>query len=101
MPSGRKSLYLDIYIDGRMSYEYLKLYIEKGGDAETRRRNAEVTRLARAVAAQRTLDVENGRFGLGCRASSTNIAAYMDSLSAGLSYSSPSKTRCTVGSGWL
>ena len=36
---GRQSLYLDIYIDGHRSYEYLKLYLIPERNGEDRRKN--------------------------------------------------------------
>lgn len=63
LPSGRKTLYLDIYVGGRRSYEYLSLYLEKGSSREVREANRETLKLAEAVCAKRTVEVREGRFG--------------------------------------
>ena len=61
--NGRQSLYLDIYIDGRRSYEYLKLYLEPERTSEDRRRNQQTLMFAEAVRARRIVDLQNDRFG--------------------------------------
>ena len=45
LSDGRKSLYLDIYRNGKRTYEYLKLYLIPGTDSNTRRQN-EITMAA-------------------------------------------------------
>ena len=62
--NGNVSLYLAINVDGRRSYEYLKLYLVPETSSEARRANKETLRVANAVKAQRTLEVQAGRFGL-------------------------------------
>ena len=39
LSDGSKSLYLDIYRNGKRTYEYLKLYLIPGTDSNTRRQN--------------------------------------------------------------
>lgn len=65
--NGRQSLYLDIYIDGRRSYEYLKLYLEPERTSEDRRKNQQTLMFAEAVRARRILDLQNDRFGFDVR----------------------------------
>lgn len=60
---GRQSLYLDIYINGRRSYEYLKLYLVPEKTKEDREANRKALAYAEAVRAQRIVDLQNGRFG--------------------------------------
>lgn len=61
---GKQSLYLDIYINGTRTYEYLKLYLDpEDGKVETRRRNADTLRLAQAIRAKRLVDLQNHRYG--------------------------------------
>ena len=62
--NGNVSLYLAINVDGRRSYEYLKLYLVTETSAEARRANKETLRVANSLKAQRTLEVQAGRFGL-------------------------------------
>lgn len=63
MPSGRKSLYLDIFSNGRRTYEYLHLYIVPERTREDREQNRQTRMLADAIKAQRLVDYQNGRFG--------------------------------------
>ena len=59
---GRKSIYLDIYINGKRKYEFLKLYLLS--DTRTNQaKNKETMRLANAVKSKRIVEIQNGRFG--------------------------------------
>lgn len=61
LSDGSESLYLDIYINGRRKYEYLKLYLLPG--KTNKKQNNETMAIAEAVKAQRILDIKNGKFG--------------------------------------
>lgn len=63
MPSGRTTLYLDIYIDGKRTYETLKLYLVPEGTRKDKEKNKETMRLAEAIRAKRVVELQNGRFG--------------------------------------
>ncbi|MDE6072085.1 MAG: site-specific integrase [Muribaculaceae bacterium] len=63
LKSGNVSLYLDIYINGERSYEYLNLYLVPEKKRADKDRNKETLRLADAVRAQRVVELQNGRFG--------------------------------------
>lgn len=65
MASGNTSLYLDIYVGGKRSYEYLHLYLIPETSRKDSERNRETMRLAETVRAQRLLDVQSGIFGFG------------------------------------
>lgn len=74
MPSGKTSLYLDIYCNGRREYEYLKLYLIPEHDKEAAKKNRQTIKLAEMIYAKRLLDIENKRFayiscGDGCNVS--------------------------------
>lgn len=63
MASGNTSLYLDIYLDGRRSYEYLKLYLIPETNRKDKEKNRQTLRLAEAIKAKRVVEVQNGKFG--------------------------------------
>ena len=63
LKTGNTSLYLDIYMDGKRSYEYLNLYLVPEKTRADRERNRETLRMADAVRARRVVDFQNGRFG--------------------------------------
>ena len=48
--NGNESIYLDIYVDGKRNYEFLKLYLVPEKDRATKNRNAETMKLANASA---------------------------------------------------
>ena len=63
MASGNTSLYLDIYLDGRRTYEYLKLYLIPETSRKDKEKNRQTLRLAEAIKAKRVVEVQNGKFG--------------------------------------
>lgn len=63
LANGTKSLYLDIYLNGRRKYEFLKLYLLPETTKENKIQNKTTMQLAEAVKAQRIIDVQNNRFG--------------------------------------
>ena len=67
LANGNMSLYLDIYYNGRRSYEFLKLYLIPERDRNAKTRNNETMRLAEAVKAKRIIDIQNGTYGFGGR----------------------------------
>lgn len=62
-PSGLFSLYLDIYLNGERSYEYLKLYLVPEKTREDKRKNAETLKLAEAIRAKRVVALQNNEYG--------------------------------------
>lgn len=65
MPSGLTSLYLDIYVEGRRSYEYLKLYLIPATNKAERDKNRETLQLAETICAKRLVEFRNGQYGFG------------------------------------
>lgn len=63
MPSGVTSLYLDIYLDGRRTYEYLHLYLNEEKSRKDKEANYETLRLAEAIKAKRVIEIQNGVYG--------------------------------------
>lgn len=62
-PTGNVSLYLDIYLNGQRSYEYLKLYLVPEKTKADKEKNRQTLQLAEAVKAQRIVSFQNGEFG--------------------------------------
>ena len=59
-----ESLYLDIILNGQRKRENLNLYLQNGTSRQIKAQNKETMAMAEAVKAQRTLEIQNGRFGL-------------------------------------
>ena len=57
------SLYLDIYLNGKRSYEFLKLYLVPEKSREDKRKNAETMKLAEAIRSKRIVELQNGEYG--------------------------------------
>ena len=62
-PTGTISLYLDIYINGNRSYEWLKLYLIPEKTKADREKNRETLRLADAIRAKRVIELKNNQYG--------------------------------------
>lgn len=63
LSNGCESIYLDIYIDGKRQYEFLKLYIIPEYTREDKDLNQSTMKLANAVKAQRIVELQNGIYG--------------------------------------
>lgn len=75
LSDGSKSLYLDVYIDGKRHYEFLKLYIVPGQTAADRSANKQTMQLANAIKAQRIVELHNGRYNM---VASQNAVLFFD-----------------------
>lgn len=73
MPSGNASLYLDIYVRGRRTYEYLRLYLRPERSREDREANRQTIKLAEAVRAKRLVEVMSGTYGFGGKGRGADI----------------------------
>ncbi len=62
--NGSKSLYLDIYRDGKRSYEYLKMYIIPEVDDNARKQNIVTMNAANAIKSKRIIEMTNGEAGI-------------------------------------
>lgn len=63
LTNGSKSIYLDVYVNGKRSYEFLKLYIIPETNKSDKIRNNETLKLANAIKAQRIIDIQNKTYG--------------------------------------
>lgn len=59
-----ESLYLDIYFNGKRSYEFLNLYLTNGTSRADKQHNKDVMSMANTIKAQRLLDIQSGKFHL-------------------------------------
>jgi integrase len=63
LADGTKSLYLDIYRNGKREYEFLKLYLIKATTPIERAQNRETLATAQAIKAKRQIEIQNGEYG--------------------------------------
>ena len=61
---GNKSLYLDIYRDGKRTYEYLKMYLIPETDHNARRQKQATMAAANAIKSKRIIQLPNGEAGI-------------------------------------
>ena len=61
--NGNKSLYLDIWHQGKRKYEFLKLYIMKPVNTLDRTNNKETYKLAEKIRATRQLELQDNTYG--------------------------------------
>lgn len=64
LSNGNHSIYLDIYADGRRTYEFLKLYLIPEQSEADRQVNEEMLQAANVLKARRTIDLVMGRSGV-------------------------------------
>ncbi|HAC22942.1 MAG TPA: mobilization protein [Porphyromonadaceae bacterium] len=67
LTNGSKSLYLDIYRDGKRVKEYLKLYLVNPKTPSDRVANKQTLLLAQEIRAKRQIEILNGEFGVASR----------------------------------
>lgn len=63
LKSGKTSLYLDIYVNGRREYEYLNTHLTDAKSPKERKENKENLEFAQSVAAKRLVEIKNGLYG--------------------------------------
>lgn len=71
LSNGNESIYLDVYVDGKRKYEFLKLYLYPGKENKTK--NKDTLKLASVLKAQRLVDIQNGRYGFDEQPKESNI----------------------------
>lgn len=80
LSGGSKSLYLDIYVNGRRRYEYLKLYLIPERTKADKVQNRQTMMVAEAVKAQRIVELQNGMFGFKQAQSNIRFLDYLKRL---------------------
>ena len=74
---GNFSIYLDTYVNGVRTYEFLRLYLRPVMSDDDRRLNRETMRVAQAIKTQRLLDLIAGRDVVGSEQNRTLLTDYM------------------------
>jgi len=64
LANGNKSIYLSINVNGRRTYDYLRLYLIPEVDAAAREQNKQTMQAVYAIKAQRIMSITNGIAGL-------------------------------------
>ncbi len=64
LSNGSKSLYLDIYRNGKRTYEYLKMYLIPETDSNARRQNEITITAANAIKSKRIIELTSGEAGI-------------------------------------
>lgn len=64
LSDGSKSLYLDIYRNGKRTYEYLKMYLIPETDRNARRQNEITMAAANAIKSKRIIELTSGEAGI-------------------------------------
>lgn len=78
LSNGNKSLYLDIYSDGKRAYEFLKLYLIPEHTLADKEQNKETLRFANTIKAQRVIEFNSGKANLtASHKSKTLLATYL------------------------
>ena len=73
LANGVRSLYLDIYVNGKRSYEFLKLYLIPETNPQAKVQNENTMRAANTIKLNRILEITNNKAGL----KNTSIQAKM------------------------
>ena len=73
LANGVRSLYLDIYMNGKRSYEFLKLYLIPETNPQAKVQNENTMRAANTIKLNRILEITNNKAGL----KNTSIRAKM------------------------
>lgn len=78
LANGCQSIYLDIYMNGKRQYEFLKLYIIPEHNQTDKSRNAETLKLANAIKSQKIVEIQNQTYGFNHnRLSNVKLTDYM------------------------
>ena len=64
LANGSKSLYLDIYRNGKRTYEYLKMHLIPETDRNARQQNETTMAAANAIKSKRIIELTSGEAGI-------------------------------------
>jgi integrase len=76
----RKSLYLDIWSNGKRRYEFLKLYLEKPANTLLRNENRRTRQLGESIRAKRQLELQNEAYGITSDLLNADLIEYFESV---------------------
>ena len=92
LASGRISLYLDIYINGKRYYEFLKLQLVNDGT-----NNKETLKLAETIRAKRQIELQCEQYGLiSDSRKKINLIQYLNQSSKDKNHSTQVMTKCLI-----
>lgn len=77
LADGSKSLYLDIYRNGKRMYEYLKMYIIPEVDNNARKQNQATMAAANAIKSKRIIELTSSESGIVIHKDKTNLLDWM------------------------
>lgn len=83
LANGNKSIHLDCYTDGKRQYEFLKLYLIPERTPQDKEKNAETLRLAKAIQAQKIVELQNEAHGFnisGGKRGKANLIDFIDKI---------------------
>lgn len=63
LANGNISLYLDIYLNGKREYEFLKLYLIPEKTRDDKEKNRQTMQLANSIKSKRIVEMQNGEYG--------------------------------------
>lgn len=63
LANGNISLYLDIYLNGKRHYEFLRLYLIPERNRADKEKNRQTMQLANSIKAMRQVEVQNHEYG--------------------------------------
>lgn len=80
LANGNRSLYLDTYINGRRSYEFLRLYLVPEKTETDKAMNSATMRAATAIKAKRILAIVNGKADIKPPCSQISVEEWIESM---------------------
>ncbi|KAA6348642.1 Tyrosine recombinase XerC [termite gut metagenome] len=76
LANGNSSIYLDIYTDGKRTYEFLKLYLVPEKTKSDKTTNANTLQLANAIKAKRIVELQNNEHGFSNTALKSKVKLF-------------------------